>query len=109
MGERSRPEFTYARQAVRLGKGQAASYDESRCYQVYAKPISPQHKLLFILVFAGLVVLTTVGKTKGREVLDEAAIWGSASKNYFWVNPITRLSAKIDSRWKSSLLSSAAD
>lgn len=97
---------THARQAVRLGRGKPASYDEFPGYRVYAKPIGPQHKLLFVLAFTGLFVLMTVGKIRGQDVLDKAAIWGSASKNYSWVNPITRLSAKkIDSRWKSSLKS----
>jgi hypothetical protein len=98
---------TMARQAIRLGRGKPASYDEFPGYRVYAKPIGPQQKLLFVLALAGLFVLMTVSKTKGREVLDEAAIWGNASKNYSWVNPITRISAKIDSRWKSSLQSNA--
>ncbi|MGR6035523.1 MAG: GYF domain-containing protein [Candidatus Nitrosoglobus sp.] len=98
---------TMTRQAVRIGRGKPASYDEFPGYRVYAKPIGPQHKLFFVLAFAGLFVLMTVGKTKGRDILDEAAIWGNASKNHSWINPITRISAKIDSRWKVSLKSNA--
>jgi hypothetical protein len=94
---------TMARQAGRIGRGKPASYDEFPGYRVYAKPIGPQHKLLFVLAFASLfTVMTILGSTR-QAILDEAAIWGSASENYSWVNPITGLSAKIDSRWKNSL------
>jgi hypothetical protein len=99
---------TMARQAVRIGKGQAASYDKSSGYQVYAKPIRWQHQLLFVLAFAGLVGVRAVVVIMEQDILHEAATLGSASESYAWVNPITHLNAKINSRWKSSLQSNAA-
>ena len=44
-----------------------------------------------------MAVLNSMEQTAQRE-----AILSSASQDYSWENPITRLNAKIDSRWKNS-------
>lgn len=93
--------FTMAHQSGRLGKGQQASYDEPTGYRVRAKPIGWVRITGFGFAFAGLfivmAVLNSMEQTAQRE-----AILSSASQGYSWENPITRLNAKIDSRWKNS-------
>ncbi|ADJ27950.1 RDD family protein [Nitrosococcus watsonii] len=53
---------TMARQAVRIGRGQPASYDKSPGYRVYAKPLGWQRLLNFVLAFIGLVAVEAVFK-----------------------------------------------
>lgn len=93
--------FTMAHQSGRLGKGQQASYDESTGYRVRARPIGWVRKSSFGVVFLGLFVVMAV--LNGMEqAAQREAILSSTSDNYSWVNPVTGLGAKIDSRWKNS-------
>lgn len=93
--------LTMAEQSRRLGKGQQASYDESTGYRVRAKPIGWVRKSSFgmAFLFVFIAILNSIGQTAQRE-----ANLSSASENYSWVNPVTSLSAKIDSRWKNSTI-----
>ncbi|WP_076789654.1 RDD family protein [Chlorobium sp. KB01] len=93
--------FTMAHQSGRLGKGQQASYDESTGYRVRAKPIGWMRKSSFGVAFLGLFVVMAVLNSM-EQTAQREAILSSASENYSWVNPVTSLSAKIDSRWKNS-------
>lgn len=93
--------FTMAHQSGRLGKGQQASYDESTDYRVRAKPIGWLRKSSFGVAFFGLLVVMAALNSMERAAQREA-ILSSTSENYSWVNPVTSLSAKIDSRWKNS-------
>lgn len=93
--------FTMAHQSGRLGKGQQASYDESTGYRVRAKPIGWVRKSSFGIAFLGLFVVMAVLNSM-EQAAQREAILSSASENYSWVNPVTSLSAKIDSRWKNS-------
>lgn len=94
--------FTMAHQSGRLGKGQQASYDESTGYRVRAKPIGWIRKSSFGVAFLGLFVVVVV-INRMEQTAQREAILSSASENYSWVNPVTSLSAKIDSRWKNSM------
>ena len=94
--------FTMVYQSRRLRKGRETSYDESAGYQVRAKPIGWMRKLSFGILFLGLfaviVALNSMDKASQREKM-----LSSATENYSWINPITSVSAKIDSRWKNSV------
>lgn len=93
--------FTMANQHKRLSKGQQASYDESTGYRVRAKPIGWIRKssfgIAFLSLFVVMAMLNSIEQTAQRE-----AMMSRTSENYSWVNPVTSLSAKIDSRWKNS-------
>lgn len=93
--------FTMTRQSSRLGRGQQTSYDESTGYRVRAKPIGWMRKSIFGVAFFGLFVvmaaLNSIEQAAQRE-----AILSSASETYAWTNPVTGVSATIDSRWKNS-------
>jgi hypothetical protein len=93
--------FAMAHQSGRLGKGQQASYDESTGYRVRAEPIGWVRKSSFGVAFLGLFVVMAVLNSMDQATQREA-ILSSTSENYSWVNPVTSLSAKIDSRWKNS-------
>jgi uncharacterized RDD family membrane protein YckC len=93
--------FTMAHQSGRLRKGQQASYDESTGYRVRAKPIGWVRKssfgVAFLSLFVVIAVINSMEQAAQREV-----ILSSTSENYSWTNPVTSISAKIDSRWKNS-------
>lgn len=93
--------FTMANQSARLNKGQQASYDEATGFRVRSKPLGWVRKTAFGFAFVGLflimVVLRTMEQTTQRE-----DILSTIQKNYSWENPLTRLAANIDSRWKPS-------
>lgn len=93
--------FTMAYQSGRLGKGQQASYDESTGYRVRAKPIGWMRKSVFGVAFFGLFVVMAVLNSI-EQAAQRDAILSSASETYSWANPVTGVSAKIDSRWKNS-------
>ncbi len=93
--------FTMARQSSRLGKGQQTSYDESTGYRVRAKPIGWMRKSVFGVAFFGLFVVMAVLNSI-EQAAQREAILSSASETYSWTNPVTGVSAKIDSRWKNS-------
>lgn len=93
--------FTMAHQSGRLGKGQQASYDESTGYRVRAKPIGWMRRSSFGVAFLGLFMVMAVLNSM-EQAAQRQAILSSASESYSWVNPVTSLSAKIDSRWKIS-------
>lgn len=91
--------FTMANQSGRLGKGQQASYDEPTGFRVRSKPLGWVRKTAFGFAFAGLFVIMAVLNTM-EQTAESESILSSAQKNYSWENPLTRLSANIDSRWK---------
>jgi uncharacterized RDD family membrane protein YckC len=93
--------FTMANQSGRLGKGQQASYDEPTGFRVRSKPSGWVRKTTFGFAFAGLFVIMAVLNTM-EQTAQREAILSTAQKNYSWENPLTRLTAKIDSRWKHS-------
>ena len=93
--------FTMGYQSSRLGKGQQASYDEYTGYRVHAKPIGFPRKAGFCFAFAGILLVMAILHGIEQSSKRETAL-ESSSQNYSWENPITRLNAKIDSRWKNS-------
>lgn len=93
--------FTMANQSRRLGKGQQASYDEPTGFRVRSKPSSWVRKTAFGFAFAGLFVIMAVLNSM-EQTAQREAILSTAQENYSWENPLTRLNAKIDSRWKHS-------
>jgi uncharacterized RDD family membrane protein YckC len=93
--------FTMANQSRRLGKGLQASYDEPTGFRVRSKPSVWVCKIAFGFAFASLfVVMAVLNSTE--QATQRQAILSTAQESYSWVNPLTRLSAKIDSRWKFS-------
>lgn len=93
--------FTMAHQSGRLGKGQQASYDETTGFRVRSSPSGWVRKTAFGFAFAGLFVVMAVLNTMEQSDQREARL-SVAQKNYSWENPVTQLTAKIDSRWKHS-------
>lgn len=93
--------FTMAHQSGRLGKGQQASYDESTDYRVRAKPIGWARKFSFGVAFLGLFVVMAVLNSM-EQAAQREVILSSTSENYSWENPVTSVSAKIDSSWKNA-------
>jgi uncharacterized RDD family membrane protein YckC len=93
--------FTMANQASRVGEGQQASYDEHTGFRVRSKPSGWMRKTAFCFAFASffviIVALNTIEQASQRET-----ILSAAQKNYSWENPLTRLTAQIDSKWKHS-------
>jgi len=93
--------FTMANQASRLSKGQQASYDEPTGFRVRSRPIGWVHKTAFGLAFSGLlivIVLNTMEQTAPRDAISD-----TAQEYYSWENPLTRINAKVDSKWKHSV------
>jgi len=93
--------LTMINQSIMLNGGNQTSYDESTGFRVRSKPVDWVHKAAFGFAFVGIfvimVVLNTMEQTAQRE-----AILSNAQKGYSWENPLTRLAASIDSRWKHS-------
>lgn len=93
--------FTMANQSGRLGKGQQASYDAPPGFRVRSKPLGWVRKTAFGFAFLGLFVIMAALRTMEQSTQREA-ILSTIQKNYTWENPLTRLAANIDSRWKHS-------
>lgn len=87
--------FTMGKQSVRLGEGKQASYDEPMGYRVRSKPCGWVRRTGFVFAFAGLFVVMAILNGTEQTVQSEAIL-----EYYTWENPVTRLNAKIDSRWK---------
>lgn len=93
--------FTMANQSSRLSKRQQASYDEPMGFRVRSKPCGWVRKSAFGFAFAGLFVVM-VALNSMEQTAQHEAILSTTQENYSWENPLTRLNAKIDSRWKHS-------
>ncbi len=93
--------FTMANQAHRLGNGQLASYDELLSFRVRSKPLTWVRKITFgfafLVVYGGITVLSSLDEGVQREWIQHIT-----QTSYRWENPFTKLSAKLDSRWKFS-------
>lgn len=99
--------FTMANQLRRLGKRQQASYDEPTGFRVRSKPSGWVRKtalfLAFVVLFLFLIfVMAVLNTSEQKHTAQREAVSSAAQENYSWENPLTRLAAKIDSRWKHS-------
>lgn len=94
--------FTMANQSRKLGKGGQASYDAPTGFRVRSKPSGWVSKAVFGFAFAGLVVVMGV-LTSMEQSAEREAILNKAQESYSWENPLTRINAKIDSKWKHSV------
>jgi len=65
--------FTMARQAIRLGKGQPASYDEFADYQVQRISLDVKNIIAFGVCFVALVTLIIVGSAALAVYFDSAS------------------------------------
>jgi uncharacterized RDD family membrane protein YckC len=92
--------FTMIMQAQRLSKGEPASYDEADRFQVRVTETGNLRKLAFV---AALIVLASFffGQNNG--------VWTPLSPDYpsSWQNPLTQLTATIDSNWTNSVQTNA--
>ncbi|WP_248796201.1 RDD family protein [Pseudomonas sp. MWU13-2105] len=93
--------FTMANQAHRLRGGHQTSYDESLNFRVRSKPLTWVRKITFgfafVGVYGGITLFSSMDQATQREVLQHIM-----QRSYYWENPLTKLRAKLDSRWKFS-------
>ncbi len=93
--------FTMTNQFRRLGNGQQASYDELPMFRVFARPPGWGRKIAFGCAFAS--VLAVMGALNVLEQRDERETGlRSTGATYAWENPVTKISAPINSRWTCS-------
>jgi len=93
--------FTLNSQYKRIGKGQQTSYDESTGNRVRAGKSGLVAKAIFGIAFACLFGVMAALNAQNRET-EFQAIKVREMPNYSWANPITQISASINSKWKHS-------
>ena len=93
--------FTMANQFRRLGNGQQADYDDLPMFRVFARPLGWGRKTAFGCIFAGVFAVMAALNYIERDAQREARL-NSSEESYSWENPVTRISATINSRWKCS-------
>lgn len=91
--------ITMAKQHSRLGEGRQTSYDEPTGFRVYANPIGFVRKAFFVAAFIGLFAVMAILTSMENES-QRVALKQSYSGDFVWQNPVTRVEAKIESRWK---------
>lgn len=93
-------------QFSRLGKGKQADYDEKAGYLVRAKAIGLSRKIGFGVVFLASFFVVAASSTTIKLVIIKATQSKNTEYSY-WKNPVTSVSAKIDSSWVRSMHSDA--
>jgi uncharacterized RDD family membrane protein YckC len=93
--------FTLVNQSGRLRKGQQTSYDESTGFRVRSQVVGASRKTAFGFAFAGLLIVAMMLNALEQASRNEAYL-RSAQENYSWENPVTGLTATVESRWAYS-------
>lgn len=93
--------ITMTNQFRRLGNGQQASYDESPMFRVFAQPLGWVGETAFGCIFAGVFAGTATLNYMERIAQREVRLH-SSQESHSWENPVTRICATINSRWKCS-------
>ncbi len=90
--------LTMARQALRLRKGEPASYDDDY-FQVRARPVRRWRKLVFAVAFLALFLVVVLLDAMDRQDSREMAAVLAASP-YAWTNPATGRMATVPPQWR---------